>query len=50
VTDTATKAHDKGRGRRKGCRTMLVRQTTADSLRAIAGLLAGKPLENVRRL
>jgi formate dehydrogenase beta subunit len=50
VTDTTTKTHHPGKGRRKGRRVERGRQPTADSLRAIADLLAGKPLERAMLL
>jgi formate dehydrogenase beta subunit len=50
VTDTATKTRHPGKGRRKGRRTERGRQPTAESLRAIADLLADKPLERAMLL
>lgn len=50
MTDTTTKTHHPGKGRRKGRRAERGRQPTADSLRAIADLLAGKPLERAMLL
>jgi formate dehydrogenase beta subunit len=45
VTEPETKPRHPGKGRRKGRRTERGRQPTAESLRAIANLLAGKPIE-----